>query len=503
MVEHFDLIVIGGGPGGSTLATFVAMQGHRVLLLERELLPVYKIGESLLPATVNGICAMLGVTDELKSAGFVVKQGGTFRWGRNKEPWTFAFSLSSKLRGPTSFAYQVERMKFDTILLNNARRKGVDVRERHAAIDVLLDDNQRVTGVAFRDAAGRHIEGRSRFVVDASGWSTTLARHVGTRIYSQHFRNVAVFGYFSGAKRLPPPNSGNIFCAAFDRGWFWYIPLSDTLTSVGAVIGQESSRLIGDGREVALSRFIQECEPIRELLAGATRVTSGPYGEVRVRTDYSYCHDKFWKPGLALVGDSACFIDPVFSSGVHLATYSALLAARSINSCLGASMTEERAFGEFERRYMREFRYFYDFLLAFYDLDQDLDSYYWSARKVLNSAELGNEAFIQLVAGVGGSGEQLFESHEEFVRQRAGLGSQLFGEIPGQAEDAVSGMVKSGSGRFMTDLFREVSQVQSQATFTTDRVPEMPLFNDGLVPSTDGFHWVEPAVRRSHVVPAV
>jgi len=131
--ETYDVCVIGGGPAGSTAATFIAMCGHRVLLLEREALPVYKIGESLLPSTIHGICAMLGVTEELKAQNFIRKLGGTFRWGKSPEPWTFAFAESSRFPGPTSYAYQVERIKFDLVLLNNAKRKGVEVREEHRA----------------------------------------------------------------------------------------------------------------------------------------------------------------------------------------------------------------------------------------------------------------------------------------------------------------------------------------------------------------------------------
>jgi halogenation protein CepH len=123
--EEFDVVVVGGGPGGSTLATLVAMQGHRVLILEKESFPRYQIGESLLPSTVHGVCRLTGVADELAEAGFTHKRGGTMRWGANPEPWTFAFSVSQKTAGKTSHAYQVERMKFDQILLDNARRKGV------------------------------------------------------------------------------------------------------------------------------------------------------------------------------------------------------------------------------------------------------------------------------------------------------------------------------------------------------------------------------------------
>jgi halogenation protein CepH len=492
MSEQFDVIVVGGGPGGSTAATFMAMQGRRVLLLEKECLPIYKIGESLLPSTVNGICPMLGVTDELRRANFVMKRGGTFRWGRAKEPWTFEFALSPAMSGPTSFAYQVERMKFDTILLNNARKKGVDVRERHVALEALFDDRARVCGLVFRDDAGQRREARCQFVVDASGAASSLGRCVGERIYSPFFRNVAVFGYFTNGKRLPPPNSGNIFSAAFDRGWFWYIPLSDTLTSVGAVIGREHAELLADGAEAALMQLIPRCEHVRDMLSEATRVTTGPYGEVRVRKDYSYCHTTFWRPGLVLVGDAACFIDPVFSSGVHLSTYSALLAARSINTTLAGWLAEDRAFSEYERRYRREYGYFYDFLTAFYNVDQDLDSYFWSARRVLESDEHGNEAFIRLVAGIGGSGEQLYSSTEAFLQQRPS-GRQLFPSLPSGRDTAASRAADEKQRHaFMSGLLTELSQVQTQATQEARRAPEQPLFTDGLIPSSDGFHWIEP-----------
>src|SRR5580692_4729302 len=135
-VNEADVVVVGGGPGGSTLATMVAMRGHRVVLLEKEKFPRYQIGESLLPSTIHGICRLTGVADELAKAEFVRKRGGTFRWGANEEPWTFAFSVSPKMAGETSYAYQVERSKFDEILLDHARRMGVDVREQHTVTGV-------------------------------------------------------------------------------------------------------------------------------------------------------------------------------------------------------------------------------------------------------------------------------------------------------------------------------------------------------------------------------
>jgi len=328
-------------------------------------------------------------------------------------------------------------------------------------------------------------------VVDASGYNTALARLAGERVYSKFFQNLALFGYFHNAGRMPAPAQGNIFCAAFEHGWFWFIPLSDKLTSVGAVVGKELSSKLTAGYEPALNEFIQACPPIANLLANATRVTEGPYGELRVRKDYSYCNTKFWKPGLMLIGDSACFIDPVFSSGVHLATYSALLAARSINTCLANGLEEARCCDEFEARYRREYANFYDFLLAFYDMDGDIDSYFWQARKVLNSPEVGNRAFIDLVGGVSGTGESLYADTKEFLSQRHGLGEVLFPQASG--DPAAGQSNEKQRSEFYTNLLGEIVQVRSQASLKERRPMEQPLFPGGLVATPDGLHWMDPA----------
>jgi halogenation protein CepH len=197
-----DVVVIGGGPGGSTAATLIAMKGHRVLLLEKEQFPIYKIGESLLPSTVRGICALLGVTEEMNAANFVIKRGGTFHWGKELRPWTFTFSSSPRMQEENATAYQVERMKFDLILLDNARKRGVDVRERHT-VTSLSSEKGRINGVSFTDAEGRPRFCSAKFVVDASGWQTRFANHAGKRVLSDFFRNVALFGYYHGGAPCP------------------------------------------------------------------------------------------------------------------------------------------------------------------------------------------------------------------------------------------------------------------------------------------------------------
>lgn len=488
--DDFDLIVVGGGPAGSTAASFVAMQGHRVLLLEREAFPRHQLGESLLPATVHGICALLGLTEELEKAGFPRKRGGTFRWGNNPKPWTFPFAKNTDV--PGGYAYQVERARFDKMLLDNSRRKGVDVREQHAVKEIVFD-GERAVGVTFNDASGKESRATARFIVDAGGHRARQYNdHVGERVYSKFFQNIALYTYFEHGKRLPAPNSGNILSCAFKDGWFWYIPLSSTLTSVGAVVSREAAKLMQDGHEQAFNTWVEACPLIAEYLAPAKRVTEGMYGEFRVRKDFSYSTTSFWKPGLVLIGDAACFVDPVFSSGVHLGTYSALLAARSINTCLRGGVAEESCFVEFENRYRREYGNFYQFLSAFYDMHQDLDSYFWAARKILNTEERANEAFVRLIAGVSSKDEPLFSS-SDFFQARIGLGEWFQTVIPEHATrgDNVPQFDKEkfDPAHFMKGFTSEIAQIQTQALYGADRGMEMPITAGGLVPSADGFHW--------------
>jgi halogenation protein CepH len=490
--QDFDVIVVGGGPAGATVSTAVALRGHRVLLLEKETFPRYQIGESLLPSTVHGVCRILGVEDEMARAGFKPKRGGTFRWGRNRDPWQFSFALSPRLADPTSFAYQVERSRFDAILLANARRVGVDVREGCRVTGVLAGEGgqERVRGVRWTGPDGEVREAGARYVVDASGNGSRIHPHVGgKRIHSDFFRNIAVFGYFAGGARLPAPNDGNIFCAAFDEGWLWYIPLRDDLTSVGAVVARENAEAIQRDPATAWRRMIDACPEVRGFLDGVPQATQRPYDQVRVRKDWSYWKSQLWRPGMALVGDAACFVDPVLSSGVHLATYGGLLAARSINGCLAGDQDETRLFAEFEARYRHEYGLFHEFLVSFYDLHQDERSYFWKARKVTNVGTTELEAFVELVGGLasgdasltgaGPVGERLTAAADDFER--------AVRRLP-DADDLRNPLYESETFR---QVFQEGTVLQERGLFGGPLEPEAPLRPGGLVASEDGLTWVE------------
>ncbi|MFK8848613.1 tryptophan 7-halogenase [Streptomyces sp. Ac-502] len=487
--EEFDVVVVGGGPGGSTTAALVAMAGHRVLLLEREHFPRYQIGESLLPSTVHGIGRLLGVSDALRDAGFMRKGGGTFRWGSAPEPWTFSFADSPGLGASAGYAYQVERTRFDALLLDHARQVGAVVREGCTVRRVLRADG-RVHGLVHRTPDGSEAEVRARYVVDASGNTGRLHRAAGgERVYSPFFRNIAVFGYFENGRRLPPPNQGNILCAAFDSGWFWYIPLSDRLTSVGAVVHREHADQVQGNPERALAGLVDQCALVRDYLSGARRVTEGTYGAVRVRKDYSYCDTRFWAPGVALVGDAACFIDPVFSSGVHLATYAAMLTARSINTVLSTAMDERRAFDEFEARYRREYTVFHDFLAAFYTMQAPSDAYFRQAHKLTGGQAGAVASFINLVGGLA-SGDRALTDAEQ-VTARLGTAARVLDESAHHYQASPDGDPWDESP-MLGETFAQSDLLAEQGATGSGFAETAPQFPGGLVATEDGLHWAEP-----------
>jgi halogenation protein CepH len=490
--EQFDVVVVGGGPGGSTLAALVAMQEHRVLILEKETFPRYQIGESLLPSTIHGVLRLTGAADDVATAGFVYKRGGVFRWGANPEPWTFSFAVSQKLAGSTSFAYQVERSRFDKILLDNAVSKGAELRQNCTVLDI-IEDGDRVTGVQYTDADGNERQAFGKYVVDASGNTSRIYKRVGgTREYSEFFRSLALFGYFEGGKRLDPPYEGNILSVAFESGWFWYIPLSKTLTSVGAVVRREDAAKIQGDPETAIMRLIDECPMIKEYLANATRVTEGQYGQLRVRKDYSYHQTTFWRPGMVLIGDAACFVDPVFSSGVHLATYSGLLAARSINSVLAGLVHERPAFDEFEARYRREYGVFYEFLMSFYDMHVDEDSYFWSAKKVTQNSHSELESFVELVAGMSTTEFALLDAEGAALRFKK-RSAEFADAVDAMVSEKQQNMVPLFKSKVVKQAMQEGAQVQTRAQLGDLVGADVPIFKGGLVASTDGMFWLTAA----------
>ena len=391
MTESCDIVVIGGGPGGSACATLLADQGYRVVLLERAKFPREHVGESLLPASIP-VLEQIGVMPAIESAGFVVKHGATLVWGKDPDPWSWYFADDPGQR-PTSF--QVVRSEFDHILLRNAAEHRVDVREEHQVLDIEFDAD-RVSGVKYLHA-GEPGSIDCRFLVDASGQAALLSRKLGLHQWDEHFKNLAVYGYYQDAKHLDPPNNGNIFIESYEHGWLWKIPLHTGVTSVGAVvdkeIGQQGLRELGP--RGFLEAQVALAPHTRELLREATLVD-----DPGVERDWSYTSKQFAGDGYVLVGDAACFVDPLFSSGVHLALGSATLAANYVKSALEEPNTRNEAAQLYESLYRKQYDYFHLTAQLFYGTNRSADSYFWEARRILGENDTTpREAFVRVVSG--------------------------------------------------------------------------------------------------------
>ncbi len=359
------------------------------MLLERERFPRAHVGESLLPASIP-ILEDLGALEAVERAGFVVKRGATMVWGTDREPWSWYFSETN---ASNPHSYQVWRPEFDAILLDNARRGGVDVREGRAATGVLFDDDGTAVAVSCGEAVLQ-----ARFVVDASGQGGLLARQLGLRQWDDFFRNLAVFAYYKGGERLPSPDDGNILIESQPNGWLWNIPLRDGWSSVGAVVDAETGQR--GIRELGPRSFLEAQIAAAPRTAGmleSAHLSSGP----EVVRDWSYRCKSLYGKGYILVGDAGCFIDPLFSSGVHLALTSATLAAAAVASSLDDPDMAGPVGQVYQQLYYKEYGHFRELARLFYSSNRTADSYFWEARRLLDNdpSLTPRQSFIQAVAG--------------------------------------------------------------------------------------------------------
>ncbi|MER2492657.1 NAD(P)/FAD-dependent oxidoreductase [Catenovulum sediminis] len=394
-MTNFDLIVIGGGPAGSTLATLVAKAGYDVLIIEKCRFPRYKVGESLLPATVTDLFDLLGIDRSNLENLFTLKRGATFSWGSDlNSTWNLNFgghaANSSKFSSDTPHAFNVVRSQFDKILLDNARNKGVCVYDNCKVLR-LLETGGVVNGVEFQNENGVLEKIGAHYVADASGQSSKLASIVGKKTHSKFFKKKAIWGYYERSERLPEPLEGNVSFQALDGNWLWHIPLNNTLTSVGVVT---SAKQKVKDQHAYLQQQINSSPLLSKLLKEAILSTQEPYDSIRICSDYSYCYERFWRPGLVLVGDSACFVDVLLSSGVHLATYAGVLSAKSIISILSKELPEVVALNEYETHVRKEYAIFYDGLIGLYDMSlKSIDYSNWLRRLLSGS----NGVFYQAI----------------------------------------------------------------------------------------------------------
>jgi flavin-dependent dehydrogenase len=396
MTETTQVLVIGGGPGGATAAGLLAKQGLRVTLLESATFPRYHIGESILPSVLP-VLDLLGAREAVANHGFVRKDGAYFEWG--PENWDLNFD---HLMGTSRHSYQVIRSEFDDLLLKQAAKNGADVRDG-VKVTELVFDGERPVAARWAATGDRASTGEIRFdfLVDASGRAGVMAtKYLRNRRYLEAFRNIATWSYWRDVTPLDRGPQGAIAVCSVPYGWFWAIPLHDGTHSIGLVAKrsafEEERRRLGS-IEAVYQDALGQAPRVAAMVAGARKI-----GELKVEQDYSYAGETLAGPGYVLVGDAACFLDPLLSTGVHLATFSALLSAAAVSAIFEGDLAEDEAIGFYAKAYRQAFERLLVVVSFFYNNYNRRTQFFEADKLTRRERHMLNlyESFLHIVSGI-------------------------------------------------------------------------------------------------------
>ncbi len=358
--EHYECVVVGGGPAGATTATILAQHGRKPLLLERSAFPRQHIGESLMPQTYWTF-KRLGMLEKMQASDFPRKESVQFvpPSGKDSQPYYF----TDRDPGEWSITWQVCRDTFDKMMLDNAREHGVTVREGVRVSKVVMDGSRAVGVEAVIDGQMKRIG--ADVVVDATGMAGLLAKSLKLREPEPDLKNASIYAYYKGARRDGGRNSGaTIIIHTPDRkGWFWFIPLPDGMASIG-IVAPPAYLFAGRGDDptATLTEEIAKTPGIASRLDGAERLT-----EAFVTSDFSYRSSQLAGDGWVMVGDAFGFLDPVYSSGVFLALKSGEFAADAIHGALSAGDPSGERLGAWGADFTTGMHLMRQLVYAFYD----------------------------------------------------------------------------------------------------------------------------------------
>ena len=355
LAARYDVVVVGGGPGGSSAAGFLAAGGLRVAVFEREPFPRFHVGESLMPATML-VLDQLGARDKVERAGFQVKFGASFIDEVNDLRTTFYFLPDMPW---PQYTFQVPRAEFDTILLEHARSLGANVHQPATVEGVDFDDDG-VTVSVFADGVRTKV--RAAMLIDASGRASFVASSIGERRRIPNLGKVAMFAHFKGAERLAGIEEGNIRIYVREDGWYWWIPLADDITSVGAVVHARTARAWSGSLPALFEDMLGRSAHMPPLLAKAERVSP-----VRTEANFAYENTPVVGHRFLAVGDAITFVDPIFSGGVYIALRTGQLAAEAVLGAFRDGRFSAARFAAYERRVRRGVTPLFKFIHRYYE----------------------------------------------------------------------------------------------------------------------------------------
>jgi FADH2 O2-dependent halogenase len=358
----YDVIIIGGGPAGATMGSYLSKAGIKNLILEGHNQPRPHVGESLVLSTMR-VFNEIGFLETMEQSGFVKKYGAAWRDFSGKEQ-ALHFSEFRQEGIDRDHTYHVDRGKFDLLLLKHAQSLGSEVHQGVQVKKVNLVDGQAV-GVRAK-FAGQEIDIPSRIVVDASGRQTLLGRQLNLKQNDKIFNQYAVHAWFENVERGEDPKTADyihIYFLPVTRGWAWQIPITDTITSVGVVAEREVFQQFKAESERYFDTYVQSNPGLARAMAPAVRVN-----EFKTEGDYSYLLDKFCGHGYLMIGDAARFVDPIFSSGVSVAMYSARFGAETIKAALESGDVSEEALKPYESTVRAGVDIWYEFIRLYYKL---------------------------------------------------------------------------------------------------------------------------------------
>jgi len=360
--ENYDCVVVGAGPGGCTTAALVAARGFKTALIEREQMPLDKVGESLMPEAY-WIFEKLGINEEFEKLGFIKKHGVQFVNAEDKESRPFVFRDHDDR--DCSDSWHVERRVFDKLLYDTAIKNGTDCMDQTRVMDIQFKENgQHSVIVQGSDNQKRTM--KTRVVVDATGQTAFLANRKGLRQVNPDLKKAAIWTYFRGAERAggQNPEVTCILSTNTKDAWFWYIPLSDDLVSVGLVGDNDFILKRGCKPEEAFYQEVENCPGLKR------RIRDGKQeGKFSVAKEFSYTTTQHSGDGWVLVGDAYGFIDPIYSSGVFLALKSADMAADSICNGLRRNDLSAEQLGSWTYEFDESVQWIRKLVHTFYNKD--------------------------------------------------------------------------------------------------------------------------------------